>query len=205
MDRHRGTVSNYYFIFTELHEELEKIEDDVEFAYAILFMIRGLDYEGKIYTQYTRKLLENIRELGLGTYVEWADRLNDKKVFIAMSFHARMKKVREAIRDAVKASGYRPVWIDEKQYNGQIVSEIYKEIEESQFVIADLTQQKTGVYYEAGYAMGVKKPLIFCCKYAEREKLHFDVAQINTILWKDREDLKKRLVERIVVTINNGK
>ncbi len=93
------------------------------------------------------------------------------------------------------------ILIDEKEYNTQITSEICKEIKESRFVVADLTQQRGGVYYEAGYALGMGKDVIFCCDEADSQNIHFDVAQINTIYWKDTEDLYSKLKERIQATM----
>ena len=73
-----------------------------------------------------------------------------KKVFVAMCFADELNKARRKIEMAVKNCGYEPVFIDEKEHNHQIVSEIYKEIEDAVFVIADLSKQRGGVYYEAG-------------------------------------------------------
>lgn len=192
---------DYNVTFSELHEKLQKIEDDVEYAYAIFCIIKTLSYKEKIYTVYARKLFENIKELELEEYIRQVNRLNNRKVFIAMSFNSLMKETREQIKQAVRDSGYHPVLIDEKEYNTQIMPEIYREIKESRFVVADLTQQRGGVYYEAGYALGMGKDVIFCCEQAESQSIHFDVAQINTIRWKDTEDLYSKLKERIQATM----
>lgn len=192
---------DYNVTFSELHEKLQKIEDDVEYAYAIFCIIKTLSYKEKIYTVYARKLFENIKELELEEYIRQVNRLNNRKVFIAMSFNSLMKETREQIKQAVRDSGYHPVLIDEKEYNTQIMPEIYREIKESRFVVADLTQQRGGVYYEAGYALGMGKDVIFCCDKAESQSIHFDVAQINTIRWKDTEDLYSKLKERIQATM----
>lgn len=192
---------DYNVTFSELHEKLQKIEDDVEYAYAIFCIIKTLSYREKIYTVYARKLLKNIKELELEEYIRQVNRLNNRKVFIAMSFNSLMKEARKQIKQAVKDSGYRPILIDEKEYNTQITSEICKEIKESRFVVADLTQQRGGVYYEAGYALGMGKDVIFCCDEADSQNIHFDVAQINTIYWKDAEDLYSKLKERIQATM----
>lgn len=192
---------DYNVTFSELHEKLQKIENDVEYAYAIFCIIKTLSYKEKIYTAYAQKLLKNIEELELEGYVRQVNRLNNGKVFIAMSFNSLMKEAREQIKQAVMDSGYHPVLIDEKEYNNQIVSEIRKEIKESRFVVADLTQQRGGVYYEAGYAAGMGKDVIFCCDKADTQNVHFDVAQINTIHWKDAKDLYSKLKERIRETM----
>lgn len=187
--------------FSELHKKIEQLEDDVEFVYAVFCIVKSLWYEENIYKTYAKKLYDVVRLLNMEEYFRMAGVLNNKRVFIAMSFDSIMEKVREQIKKAVDDSGYIPVLIDEAEYNNQIVPEIYKAIEESRFVIADLTKQRNGVYYEAGYAVGAGKELILCCEASERNVIHFDVAQINTILWKNEKDLYKKLRERIQATI----
>ncbi|MFB2516120.1 hypothetical protein [Lysinibacillus sp. OTC-L20] len=118
-------------------------------------------------------------------------------VFIAMSFDETLVKVREAIMAALTSQGFQPVIIDSKEHNNQIVPEIFSEIDKAKFVIADLTNQRTGVYYEAGYAKGKNKEVILTCRKDDLSNMHFDVAQTNTILWETEVDLKTRLTKRI--------
>ena len=44
--------------------------------------------------------------------------------------------------------------IDAKEYAGGVMDEIISEIRRARFVIADCTQQRNGVYFEAGFAIG---------------------------------------------------
>lgn len=124
---------------------------------------------------------------------------NNKKVFIAMWFDESMNKAKGQIKAAIRSCGYEPMIMDDKEYNNQIVPEIFKEIEDSKFVVADLTGHRGGVYYEAGYAVAKNKELILCCK--KGEDIHFDVAQINTIFWENEQQLHARLAKRIKATI----
>jgi len=118
-------------------------------------------------------------------------------VFVAMSFDESLLEVRDVISEVITHEGFSPILIDSKEHNNQIVPEIFNEIDKSKFVIADLTHHKTGVYYEAGYAKGKEKEVIFTCRKDEFEKRHFDVAQTNTIVWDTTSDLKERLIRRI--------
>lgn len=191
--------------FGEIHEKIQSIQDDVEFLYAILLLIRNVHENRKLYKEYVRNIYEGIRECNLEDCLKLIDDSKTKKVFIAMSFAENMKGVRKNIEKAVKDSGYAPMLIDVKEHNNQIVPEIYKEIEECSFIVADLTGQRGGVYYEAGYAMAKEKPLILSCKKDKKEKPHFDVAQINTIFWQNEEDLYNRLINRIRTTIGENR
>lgn len=188
--------------FGEMHEKIQSIQDNVEFLYAILLLIRNVHENRKLYKEYVRNIYEGIREYNLKDCLELVGDENNKKVFIAMSFAENMEIARKSIEKAVKDSGYAPMLIDVKEHNKQIVPEIYKEISECKFVVADLTGQRGGVYYEAGYAVAKSKELILCCK--EGENPHFDVAQINTIFWEDEQDLKERLIKRIKATIGRN-
>lgn len=58
-------------------------------------------------------------------------------------------------------------------------------IRDAKFVIADLTHDNLGAYWEAGYAEGLGKPVIYIC---EKEKFkqkqpHFDVNHCTTVMW----------------------
>lgn len=128
---------------------------------------------------------------------------NTKNVFVAMSFAPEMTSVRKSIKDAIIECGYNPRIMDEIEHNHQIVPEMLYEIREARFVIAELTGHNNGAYFEAGYALGFGKEVIQVC---EKSKFgtdgHFDVKQVNTILWDTTEDLTKRLIARIKATIS---
>ena len=60
-----------------------------------------------------------------------------------------------SIETAISGAGYKPVRIDKHQHNNRIDDEIVAAIRQSRFVVADFTQQRGGVYFEAGLAMGL--------------------------------------------------
>lgn len=191
----------YDIVFEDVYKNIQELEDDIDFTYAILILVENISRTNEIYTSFISKVLEGIKECNLIECIVLLKENRIEKVFIAMSFDESMVRARENITKAVKDSGYMPVLIDVKEHNNQIVPEIFKEIQESKFVIADLTGQRGGVYYEAGYAMAYNKPLILCCKKTIKETPHFDVAQINTIFWNEEKDLYNRLIKRIEATI----
>lgn len=86
-----------------------------------------------------------------------------KQCFVAMWFDPCMQQARGMIIKAIQDCGYSPMIIDIKEHNNQIVPEIFYEIKQSRFVIADLTGHRNGVYYEAGYAEALGKPVILMC------------------------------------------
>lgn len=127
---------------------------------------------------------------------------NSKNAFVAMSFSKEMEPVRDAIKDALIECSFFPRIMDEIEHNHQIVPEMLHEIREARFLVAELSTGNNGAYYEAGYAAGFGKDVIFLFSDTVPEKnRHFDVRQTNTIKWKDPDDLKDRLIARIKATI----
>ena len=122
---------------------------------------------------------------------------NNRQVFVAMwytnneAYSNDLKKYVSSIEEAVKIAGYSvPCIPNQEKYNGPIMNRVINEINQSRFLIADLTCDKKGgmrggVYYEAGLAEGRKMPVILTCsKKAHDDNLvHFYLKQFNTILW----------------------
>ena len=123
-----------------------------------------------------------------------------KNVLVAMKFGDDTVQLREAIRKGISDADYIAVFIDEVQHNDFITPELLKHIRDSKFVVVDLTHQNNGAYFEEGYAMGIGKPVIQLCQKDTR--LHFDIAQKNTIMWDTEDDIPERLTNRIRATID---
>lgn len=136
-----------------------------------------------------------------------ATNADSEYAFIAMSFDESMLTLRkEGIFRAIEGTGYRPLVIDEKDFNADIVDEILADIRRSRFVVADFTQQKNGVYFEAGFAQGLGLQVIRTCRRAETKELHFDVNHYSFVLWDDDQlpDFVDRLRRRIEAVIGRG-
>jgi nucleoside 2-deoxyribosyltransferase len=70
-------------------------------------------------------------------------------------------------------------------------------IKSSRAIIADCTGNRTAVYYEAGYAMGMKIPVVWTCKEDQVKNICFDVNQHPFILWNTPEELADKVVKRL--------
>ncbi|MBT2637016.1 nucleoside 2-deoxyribosyltransferase [Bacillus sp. ISL-39] len=127
---------------------------------------------------------------------------NNQNAFVAMWFDPSMETAFEtAMKKAIEDAGYNTIRIDKKEHNNKIDDEIIAEIRKSKFVVADFTGQRGGVYFEAGYAMGLGKPVIWTCKAEDLKNVHFDTRQYAHIVWENEEDLYKKLFNRIRATI----
>lgn len=128
--------------------------------------------------------------------------IESKQAFVAMWFDDSMNDFyKDGIKKAIEEAGYSSVRIDGKDFNGKICDEIIAEIRRSKFLIADFTGQRGGVYFEAGFAHGLGREVIFTVKEKDVDNLHFDTRQYNHIVYDTPEDLYKQLLNRIRATI----
>ncbi len=105
-------------------------------------------------------------------------------------------------KTVIQSLNYSAMRIDEKDYTGLIINEITSEINNSIALIADLTGNRGGVYYEAGIARGLQIcnhpiKLILTCKqdFFDKEKVHFDVSGDKILLYENENDLKIKLTK----------
>ncbi len=133
-------------------------------------------------------------------------------VFVAMRFSERMFDVLDsAIRPAVEAAGFEARTVrdyvpraGEAEYTEDIVARILMLIRRSRLVIADFTEHSDGVYFEAGFARGLGRPVIWTAQEGSEPKPHFDTNHFEHIFWKDETDLEGRLRERIEAIVGAG-
>jgi nucleoside 2-deoxyribosyltransferase len=140
----------------------------------------------------------------------WTEIENDKatnvesdQAFVAMWFDAGMNDAYEhGIKPAIEQdAGFKSIRIDVVEHTEKIDDRIIAEIRESRFLVADFTGHRGGVYFEAGFAMGMGLPVIWACKSTEIDRAHFDTRQYNHIVWKEPSDLRERLALRIRATV----
>jgi hypothetical protein len=64
-------------------------------------------------------------------------------------------------------------------------------IRRARFTIAELTLANKGAYWEAGFAEGLNRPVIYTCERSyfdnAETKPHFDINHCSTIIWKENE------------------
>lgn len=108
--------------------------------------------------------------------------------FIAMKFGDPTLEnlVAAVIKPGLKASiNYDVIDVRNVSRAGIIDNIMREHIRDAAFVLVDLTHDNSGAYWEAGYAEGLGKPVIYLC---EREKFdtaktHFDTNHCTTVIW----------------------
>ena len=188
-----GDLRNKNKQLLELHEKDRQLRFYLQYLYECGFVENTYNNRNaKWYLTITSKGYQRIEQLQ-GNHSEGRD------VLVAMSFAKGTEGLREAIKMGIRDAGYHPVLIDEVEHNELITPELLSYIRRSKFVVVDLSHQNNGAYFEEGYAMGLGKPVIQLCK--KDVKLHFDIAQKNTIIWESESDIPSRLKNRIIATI----
>ena len=93
-------------------------------------------------------------------------------------------------KPAIKAIGYELHDMRTLARAGVIDNVMRAQIRDATFMLADLTHDNAGAYWEAGYAEGLGKPVIYLCEAGKFEaaKTHFDTNHCTTVLWKIGEE-----------------
>ncbi len=182
----------------------------------MLFYIRFLVERGLlIWGDYNEKSLSSaVNQINMAlTPNGWAylDNYEQRAIelcqaYVAMSFSDAMNKVWDkAIKPAIHEAGYKALRIDSKQHADKINAKIIAEIKNSLFVIAEVTEHKRVVYFEAGYAIGRNLPVIWCVNKKDLKNVHFDTSQYNHVVWKSPDELKEKLYDVICAVVGRRK
>ncbi len=130
------------------------------------------------------------------------------RVFISMPMNVNkcpdVEVIRVGIDKALKDTGNEAYFLDKDVHNDNIFNKMLEEITACKFLVADLTSQNTGVYYEAGYAKAIGKTVIFTCKSTDFDNVHFDIKQTQIVVWNDAADLRSKLCDQIRKTKIGG-
>lgn len=110
-----------------------------------------------------------------------------RKAFMAMKFgDEQLNSVLEGFfKPAAKRAGFELTKLNDVPKAGLIDNRMRVEIQSSDFVVADLSHDNLGAYWEAGYAEGLGKPVIYTCEKSKFEtaRTHFDTNHHLTIIW----------------------
>jgi len=110
-----------------------------------------------------------------------------RKAFMAMKFGDPVLEqiLSNVFKPAAKLAGFDLFKLDDVPRAGLIDDRLRVEIQSADFLVADLTHDNLGAYWEAGYAEGLGKPVIYTCEQTrfEQTKTHFDTNHHLTIVW----------------------
>lgn len=126
-----------------------------------------------------------------------------RKAFMAMKFGDPLldQLLTNVFKPSAKRAGFDLIKLDDAPRAGLIDDRLRVEIQASDFVVADLTHDNLGAYWEAGYAEGMGKPVIYTCekKKFDETKTHFDTNHHLTIVWE--KECPEKAGESLAATI----
>lgn len=140
-------------------------------------------------------------------YLDSADKSTKirDQVFVAMAFAPELRSAWDnGIKLALSKSGYRPYRVDAEEHLDRIDAKIVTEIRNSRFLVADVTLQRPGVYFEAGFAIGLGLPVVWCVRKDDLKNVHFDTRQYNHVVWETETELGEQLYFRVMATLGQG-
>lgn len=146
-----------------------------------------------------------------------ADGSGGNQAFVAMWFAEEMSSAYDGgFEPAISDNGYQALRIDKKEHSNKIDDEIIAEIRKSKFIVADFTCgishsstgvvgiPRGGVYYEAGFAQGLNKDVIWTVRADCIAHVHFDTRQYAHVVWSEPADLREKLRARIGAVIGQA-
>lgn len=126
--------------------------------------------------------------------------------FIALEFGNKVIDafVTDVIKPACAELGYTLVDMRDVKKAGVIDNLMRVQIRDSAFVLADLSTDNPGAYWEAGFAEGLGKPVIYLCERSKhiRENTHFDTNHSTTVVWDPTDPTRSR--DDLIATLRNS-
>lgn len=210
-----------------ISEEIEKTFEPIE-ELAPDFQARI----GSPNRRYADRIVRDLGQRGLLTYISAGDMQNpdnvmeidltpqgwdrmeaEKRGRISSNFGFIALKFGDSVLDPLLADHIKPslgrmgfplVDLRDVSQAGIIDNLLRSQIRDSAFVLVDLTHDNSGAYWEAGYAEGLGKPVIYLCERAkfEERKTHFDTNHCTTVLW-DYENIQ-HFIDELVAPIRRS-
>jgi hypothetical protein len=127
-----------------------------------------------------------------------------RRVLVVMSYSARsdLEDAFDSFQQVCTELGYECERVTEESAGDRILPDILAKLERAAFAIVDLTELRPNVFYELGYADGMKKKVVVTAK--EGTELPFDVKDVPTIFWDGQRQLKEDLKKRIRAVVKTG-
>ena len=104
--------------------------------------------------------------------------------FVIMPFAPEFDEVYQVIREKVEKNGYECVRADQRYLSGSIIEDVLDQVERADLIIADFTGKNANVFYEAGYAKALRKPVVQIAQSVS--DLPFDVRRLRTFSYNTK-------------------
>ena len=192
------------FVYQSLSRSYSNNKEELDY----LFM----DYhilETKFINKFNNKL--EISPKGWARLDELKIKIQESNIgFIAMKFTDKLEKYADKwFKGGIKDAGYEAAAMYSHQHTNLIDNEMIAQIKRSKFLVCDLTYNSSGAYYEAGFAHGLDKPVMFLCEkkfFKDNGGVHFDTNHYPIRFWEyDKgKELRNELKNWIESTVGRG-
>jgi nucleoside 2-deoxyribosyltransferase len=126
--------------------------------------------------------------------------------FLAMKFDDQQLEIltQNHLKPAIKNLGFELVDMRDVAQPGIIDNIMRMRIRDANFIIVDLTHDNPGAYWEAGYAEGLGKPVLYICEKNKFsfQKPHFDVNHCTTVMWTNEDPVS--FCKELVATLRRA-
>lgn len=189
----------------------QSIELEFDRDYPVIDAISGEEFRYIVEYAETQKLVRQTSGKYSLTPNGWAHLMGPSgggavpgRCFVAMSFTVEPEMYAEGIRPAVKDSGYSPISMKDVLMNEDICFRMLAEIRKAHIVVADFTEHKHGVYFEAGFARALGREVFWTCREDHLGRTHFDTNHYQHLVWSTPADLRQKLTEKILAVVGRG-
>jgi hypothetical protein len=125
------------------------------------------------------------------------------RAFVVMQFSDQFNALySDVIKPTCEKFGFEVIRADDIYKSGLIIEDITRAIQEASVVIADITPDNPNVFYEVGYAHGIKKPTILMSE-RQRHALPFDVSGFRTLFYDNSIGGKGEVESRLTKHLQN--
>ncbi|MCW8925791.1 MAG: nucleoside 2-deoxyribosyltransferase [Xanthomonadales bacterium] len=176
-------------------------------SHDVMFLIRGLVEENVIVGSLGSQSASIVLTIkGWDRFAQLAKGVEARdQGFMAMPFgyEALTRIFYECWKPAAEQTGLPLERLDDNPKAGSISHRMQVEIRRSKYLVAELTYNNPGAYWEAGFAEGLGKPVIYLCEKSffddPENGIHFDVSQKQGVIWEaDKLDEAKQQLKDII-------
>ena len=129
------------------------------------------------------------------------------RAFVVMQFTSPFTELYDVIRKVCDEFQLDAHKSDETYGPGIVISDIARDITDSEFVIAEITPANPNVYYELGYAHAINKPAILLADH-KIDRAPFDVAPFRIMFYENsipgRQAFEDGLRKNIEAVLEKG-
>lgn len=132
--------------------------------------------------------------------LEWLDEIMDKGfILMPMADDVEFDKTCKIIKNECEKVDINAIRVDDVHSSAKVDDKVLEHIDDSEYIIVDLTNERPNVYYELGYTHGIGKKFENIILIAKRgTPLHFDIRNMSTIFFEDHRQLKMKLRKRLM-------